>query len=73
MSNASMVTTSVELDQTLGDDTEIANWICILVATQGDGTPLCPTSFKEEDVVELCIGLGQEHPEGVLQLSLRWS
>ena len=27
-----------------------------------------PTSFREEDATELCIGLGQEHPEGVLQL-----
>ena len=26
-----------------------------------------PTSFGEEDVIELCVGLGQEHLEGVLQ------
>ena len=30
---------------------------------------LGPTSFGEKDAIELCIGLGQEHPEGVLQLS----
>ena len=57
------------MDPTLGDNTEIANQICILVATQCNGTPLCPTSFGEEDVVKMCIGLGQEHPEGVLWLS----
>ena len=46
-----------------------ANCICNLVATQGDGTPFSPDSFQEEDVVELCVGLGQAHPEGVLWLS----
>ena len=63
-----MVTTSAEIDLTLGDDTKIGNQICILVATQGNGTPLCPSSFKEENTVELFVGLGQEHQEGVLQL-----
>ena len=53
---------------TLCDDINMGNQICILVAILGDGTLLCPSSFKE-DMVELCIGLGQEHPEGVLQLS----
>ena len=69
MSTASTVTTLVEMDPTLDDDTEIANQICILFATQGNGTLLCPSSFKEEAAVKLCIGLGQEHPGGVLQLS----
>ena len=64
-----MATASAEMDLTLGDDTVIANWICKLVATREDGTPLGPTSFGKEDVIELCVGLGQEHPEGVLQLS----
>ena len=53
MSTMPMVTTSVEMDLTVGDDTEIANQICILIATQGDGTLLCPSSFKEEHAVEL--------------------
>ena len=44
------------------------NCICILAATQGDGTSLCPDSFQEENIVKLCIGLGQAHPEGVLWL-----
>ena len=69
MTTTSMVTTSAEMDPTLGDDTEIVNQICVLVTSWGDGTPLCPTSCKEEDAVKLCVGLGQEHPAGVLQLS----
>ena len=68
MSTSSTVTTLVEMDLTLGDDIDIRNQICILVTTQGDSTPLGPSSFKEEDVVRLCIKLGQKHPEGVLQL-----
>ena len=68
MSTAFMATNSAEMDPTLHDDTEMANQICLLVVTQGDGTPLCPTFFNKEDAVKLCVGLGQEHPEGVLQL-----
>ena len=64
-----MATASADMDPPLGDDTQIMNQICILSATWGDGTPLCTTSFKEEDMVKLCVGLGQDHPEGVLQLS----
>ena len=68
MSTTSMATTSADIDPTLGDDTDIGNQICIMVTTLGDGTLLCPRSFKEEDVVEFCVWLGQEHPEGVLWL-----
>ena len=58
------------MDQALGNDIDIgkpksAYWF----ATQGDGTLLGPNSFKEQDVVKLWIGLGQEHPDGLLQLS----
>ena len=63
-----MVTASVEMDLTLCCDIDIGNQICVLVATQGDGTPLNPSFFKEQNVVELCIRLGLEHPEGVLWL-----
>ena len=69
MSIASIVTTSVEIDPTRGKDTEIVNQICILVGIWGNGTPLHPTSFGEEDVITLCLGLGQEHLEGMLWLS----
>ena len=68
MSTTSIVTTLVVRDLTLSNQLEIVNCICILVATQGDGTPFSPDSFQEEDMVELCIGLGQAHPEVVLWL-----
>ena len=58
MSTTPTVTTSVEMDLTLGDDTEIPNQICILFTTQGDGTLLGPISFGKKDMIELCIGLG---------------
>ena len=68
MSTTSIVTTLAGPDQTLGDDDEIANQVCMLVATCADGTPLCPTTFHQEDVVLMSKGLGQEHPKGMLQL-----
>ena len=68
MSTMSTVITLVVRDLTLGNELDIVNHIYILAATQGDGTLLPPNSFQEEDVEELCIGLGQVHPEGVLLL-----
>ena len=52
-------------DSTLGNEHEIVNCICILVATHSNGTPFTHNSFQEEDLVELCVGLGQAHPESV--------
>ena len=69
MSTTSTVTILVELDLPLGNDAAIATQMCILIATQGDGTPLDPTSFGEEDTIKMSIGLGQEHSEGVLLIS----
>ena len=68
MSTLSMGIASVEMDPALGDDNDIGNQICVLVTTHGDGTLLGSRSFKEQDVVEVCAGLGQENPKGVLQL-----
>ena len=68
MSTASTVTTSVACNLTLGNEHEIANHICILVATQSDGTPFPHYSFQEEDLMELCMGLGQAHMDCVLWL-----
>ena len=68
MSTASTVTTSAEPDLTLGNDVEIANWICMFVATYADDTPLCPTSFQKEDTVVMCKEMGWEHTKGVLWL-----
>ena len=47
MSMTSTVTASVAHDLTLGDEQELANHICILVATHGDGTPFSHNSFQE--------------------------
>ena len=68
MSTSSTVIVVVEMDLTLGNDIDIGNQICILVATQGDGTLLGPSSLKEQHIVELCIRIDQKHPKGVLQL-----
>ena len=61
MSTSSMATALAETDPTMSDDIDIRNQIYILVTTQGDGTQLGPSSFKEQDVVKLHIGLGQKH------------
>ena len=66
MSTMPMATACTEIDPTLGDDTEVTNCICIMLATQSNGIPLCPTYYTEEGAVKLCIGFGQEHTEGVL-------
>ena len=59
MSMTSTETTSAVCDPSLGDDHDLANYIYILVATQGDGTPFSPDPFKEEDLMELCKGFCQ--------------
>ena len=53
----------------LSNNAVILNQIGLLIVTQDNGTLLDPTSFREEDAIEVCVGLGQEHPEGVLQIS----
>ena len=68
MSNLSILTALAEMDPTLGDNIDIRKQICVLVTTRGDSTLLDHSSFNKQDVVELCVGLDQEHPEGVLQL-----
>ena len=41
--------------------------MCVLVLTRGDGTPFDAASIQEEDIIELCVEMGQTHPKGVLQ------
>ena len=41
--------------------------MCVLVLTRSNVTPFDATSIQEEDIMELCIQLGQTHPKGVLQ------
>ena len=69
MSMTSTVTASVVCDPILGNDHKLADRICILLATHGDGTPFFHASFQEEDLVEICMGLGQAHLDDVLQIS----
>ena len=66
MSTKSTATALVACGPTLGDEHELVNHICTLVATHGKGTPFPHDSFQEEDLVEFCMGLGQAHLEGVL-------
>ena len=66
MSTTSTATTSVAHDHTLGDDPDLANYICVLAIARGDGTLFDADSLWEEDVVELCVIVGQAHPKGVL-------
>ena len=40
--------------------------IALVSCTQSDGTPFPHNSVQEEDLEELCMGLGKAHTEGVL-------
>ena len=68
MSTTSTATTSDMHNATLGDAHDLVNHVCILVATQGNGTVFSPNSFQEEDWMELYMGLGQAHPDSVFQM-----
>ena len=48
---------------------ELGSRMCVLIATKFNDTPLCSGSFREEDVIELCIKIGHECPKSVLWLS----
>ena len=41
----------------------------VLVLTRGNGTPFNAASIQEEDIIGICIQLGNTNPEGVLQYS----
>ena len=70
MSTTFTATTLVAKKCIPGDEVELLNHMCVLVLTRSDGTTFSATSIQEEDIVELCIELGQTHPEGVLQYSM---
>ena len=69
MSTTSAATTSVAHDHTVGNDSEFLNHMCVLAIARSDGTLLYATSIQEEDIIELCVEVGQVHPKGVLWLS----
>ena len=66
MSTTSTVTTSVACNHIPGNEVELLNHLCVLVLIRSDGTPFDDTSIQEEDIVELCIELGQTYPKGIL-------
>ena len=65
MSTTSTATNSVAHDHTIGDDPDLVNHICILTIARVDGTPFHANPLQEEDIVKLCVGMGQAHPNGV--------
>ena len=62
MSTTSTTTASVAHDHTLGDDPDLLNHMCVLAIARGDGTLFDADSLQEEDIVELCVKVGQAHP-----------
>ena len=66
MSTTSTATALAACDQTLSDDLDLVNCMCVLTIARGDGTLFDSNSVQEEDVVELCVSGGQAHPKGVL-------
>ena len=68
MSTMSTTTTLVAHDHIVGNDPELLNHMCVLTIARGDGTLFDANSLQEDNIVELCVGVGQAHPEGVLWL-----
>ena len=70
-----MLTTSSAIaaarDQVPFDETNLQNCMCVLILTKRDGTLFNVTSVMEEDIIEICIRLGHNHPMGVLSYSVR--
>ena len=67
MSTTSIAIALAACNHIQGDKTELLNLMCVLVLTRIDGTQFVATSIQEEDIVELCLEMGQAHLEGVLQ------
>ena len=70
MSTTYTATTLVACDHIPGDEVELINHMCVLLPTRRNGTPFNATSIQEEDIIELCIELGQTQPKGVLWYSV---
>ena len=50
-----------------GNEVALLNYMGVMVLTRSNSTLFHATSIQEEDIIELCIQLGQTHPKGVLQ------
>ena len=59
-------TTSAAYDCILDNEVELLNEMCVLLLTRGDGTPFDVASLQEEDLIQLCIDMGQTHPKGLV-------
>ena len=68
MSTTSTATALAACDHTLGDDPDLLNHMCVLAIARGDGTQFDADSIQGEDIVKLCVKVGQAHPKGVLWL-----
>ena len=66
MSTTNTATTLVAHDHIPGDEIELLNQMCVLVLTRGDGT-LLDAATIQEDIIELCVEMGQTHPKVMLQ------
>ena len=70
MPTVSTATTSVACNNIPDNETELLKWMCVLVLARSNDTPYNTASIQEEDIVELCVEVGQMHPKGVLQFSV---
>ena len=70
MSTTSTATASVARDQIPSHEIDLLNCMCILVLTRGNGTAFDAASIQEEDIIKICVWLGQTHPKGVLWYSV---
>ena len=59
--------TALGRDQFPSNDPHLKTKICMFIVTRKDGTLLDVTSVSEEDIVVICMTLGNAHPLGVLQ------
>ena len=70
ISTTSTVTALVAPNHIPGNEIELLNHLCVLVLTRSNGTLFDAASIQEEDIIELCIQLGQTCPKGLLQYSV---
>ena len=68
MSTSSSPTASGR-DHVPSDDPHLKAKMCMFIIMWKDGTPFNVTSVTEEDIVEICVTLGDTHPLGVLWYS----
>ena len=63
MSTTSTATALVAHNNTLGNESELLNHMCVLVLARGKGTPFNATSIQEDDIIELSVEVGKHTPK----------